>query len=80
VTTVANEWYGVTEGTDVDLLILRSNAPSDQVPIVAATSWAAEVFEKTYAPIAASMAELGPVIDQWLDGSLPMATEEWATY
>ena len=75
VTTVANEWYGVTEGTDVDLLILLSNAANDQVPIVAATSWAAGIFENTYAPIAASMAELGPVVDQWLDGSLPMAAE-----
>jgi hypothetical protein len=68
LTTVSNQWYGVTEGATVELLYFTG----DDTPIDVPGIHAAGIFAEVYAPSAVAQAEgAAPIIKAFIEGSLP---------
>ena len=71
-TTVANDWYGVRAGSDVEILILNTALGTARgVPTVVVGTFAEEAFEQLYGPLAKSQAEgMEPIVTAFLEGTL----------
>ena len=72
-TTVANDWYGVQAGSDVEILILNTALGTDVgVPTVVGGGFAEDAFAQLYAPLAKSQADgMEPIVTAFLEGTLP---------
>ena len=71
-TTVANDWYDVKAGSDVEILILNTALGTARgVPTVVVGTFAEEAFEQLYGPLAKSQAEgMEPIVTAFLEGTL----------
>ena len=72
-TTVANDWYGVQAGSDVEILILNTAlGTAGGVPTVVGGGFAKDAFEQLYGPLAKNQAEgMEPIITAFLEATLP---------
>jgi hypothetical protein len=72
-TTVANDWYDVKAGSDVEILILNTAlGTAGGVPTVVVGTFAKDAFEQLYGPLAKSQADgMEPIVTAFLEGTLP---------
>ena len=71
-TTVANDWYDVKAGSDVEILILNTAlGTAGGVPTVVVGTFGKDAFEQLYGPLAKTQAEgMEPIITAFLEGTL----------
>ena len=72
-TTVANDWYDVKAGSDVEILILNTAlGTAGGVPTVVVGTFAKDAFEQLYGPLAKSQADgMKHIVTAFLEGTLP---------
>ena len=71
-TTVANDWYDVKAGSDVEVLILNTALGTEGgVPTVVVGTFAKDAFEQLYGPLAKNQAsDMEPILTAFLEGTL----------
>ena len=71
-TTVANDWYDVKAGSDVEILILNTAlGTAGGVPTVVVGTFAKDAFAQLYGPLAKTQAEgMAPIVTAFLEGTL----------
>ena len=71
-TTVANDWYDVKAGSDVEILILNTAlGTASGVPTVVVGTFGKDAFEQLYGPLAKSQADgMEPIVTAFLEGTL----------
>ncbi len=72
-TTVANDWYDVKAGSDVEILILNTAlGTAGGVPTVVVGTFAKDAFAQLYGPLAKSQSDgMAPIVNAFLEGTLP---------
>ena len=73
-TTVANDWYGVQAGSDVEILILNTAlTTAEGVPTVVGGGFAKDAFGQLYGPLAKDQADgMEPIVTAFLEGELEL--------
>ena len=70
---IANDWYDVKAGSDVEILILNTALGTARgVPTVVVGTFGKDAFEQLYGPLAKSQADgMEPIVTAFLEGTLP---------
>jgi len=71
---VANDWYGVQAGSEVEILILNTGFTTEGgVPTVVGGGFAKAAFSGQYGPLAKSQANgMAPIVAKFLEGELEL--------
>ena len=69
---MANDWYDVKAGSDVEVLILNTALGTEGgVPTVVVGTFAEEAFAQLYGPLAKNQADgMEPIVTAFLEGTL----------
>ena len=69
---MANDWYDVKAGSDVEVLILNTAlGTAGGVPTVVVGTFAKDAFAQLYGPLAKNQAEgMEPIVTAFLEGTL----------
>ena len=71
---IANDWYDVKAGSDVEILILNTALGTARgVPTVVVGTFGKDAFEQLYGPLAKNQADgMEPIVTAFLEGELEL--------